>query len=66
MLRRQSPIDFASRKDTDKLAAEREELRAILRHNDKILGRMPFFRPPEKAVLKVFLVKPRHIIEMQE
>ena len=57
MFRRQSPMDFpwkSNGKEVDKLAAEREELRAILRHNDKILGRMPPFRPPEKAILKVY------------
>ena len=54
MLRNRSKkSSFQNEQPVDKLSAERDELRALLKYNDKILGRMPPFHPPDKAILKV-------------
>ncbi len=42
-----------NQKPVDKLANEKKDLFSILNHNDKILGRLQPFQPPDKAILKV-------------
>ncbi len=42
-----------AQKPVDKLVKEKSELLSLIKHNDKILGRLEPFHPPDKAILKV-------------